>query len=112
MRCKGKIVEIVKSTIPYTNIMRIECEDGKKVEMLIHDELLNFRTGEDVEVIIDSELPEYKDGIDLCGKGMFYKADDKRRFFSIGGFLVVVWNDENKYEIGKKYYICVLHKEG
>ena len=112
MRCKGKITEITKSTIPYTNIMRIQCEDGKKVEMLIHEELLNFKPNEEVEVVIDENLPEYKDGIDLCGRGMFYKDDrvNKRKFFSIGGYLVVVWNDDSKYELGKKYFICVLHK--
>ena len=112
MRCEGKVIDISKSTIPYTNIMKIECDDGKKVEMLIHEELLNFKLKEKVEVIISDELPQYKNGVDLCGRGMFYKdeKDKKRKFFSIGGFLTVVTNDENVYEIGRKYFICVLHK--
>ena len=109
MECEGKIVSIVKSQIPYTNVLTVECEDGRKIEMSIHDELLNLEVGENVTFVISEELPEYKDGIDLCGRGVFYKEDNNKKLFSIGGFVVAIWHDKGKYEIGKKYYICLRH---
>ncbi len=109
MECTGIVKEISKSQIPFTNIMRIECDDGRKIEMLIHDELLNFKLNEKVKVVISEELPEFKDGVDLCGRGMFYKDEGERKLFSIGGFLVVVWHAKEKFKLSQKYYICVLH---
>ena len=109
MECDGVVSSIKKSTIPYTNIMTIMCNNNKKIEMLIHDELLNFMINEPVEVVISETLPEYKDGVDLCGHATFYKDEGEKKLFSIGGFIVVVWNDESNYEIGKKYFMCVKH---
>jgi len=113
LKCLGMIKAIRKSTIPYTNVMEIECEDGKKIEMLVHDELLNFIEKEKVEVEISEKLPEYKDGRDLCGRAMMYKDEGERKFFSIGGFIVVVWGDkEENYKPGEKYFMCVKHVQG
>ena len=109
--CEGRVSDIRKAQIPYTNIMAIECNDNKKIEMMIHDELLNFSKGEEVGVVIDSQAPNFKEGYDLCGRGIFYHQDEAKKIFSIGGYLVVLWNDEEKYEYGKKYYICVVHRE-
>ena len=110
MKCKGKVSKIERSKIPSVNVLTFECEDGKKVEMMIHGELLNFFEGEEGEFEISKDLPEYEDGRDLCGIGMFYKEEPDKKFFSIGGFLVVLHTNEKlPFEHGGKYYICLKH---
>ncbi|ALU12738.1 hypothetical protein EYM_06920 [Ignicoccus islandicus DSM 13165] len=110
MKCDGKVSKIERSKIPSVNVLTFECQDGRKVEMMVHDELLNFFEGEQGIFEISENLPEYKDGKDLCGIGMFYKDEGERKFFSIGGFLVVLHGDKNEsFEYGKKYYICLKH---
>ncbi len=110
MKCEGKVSEIRRAKIPSVNVLTFECDNGVKVEMMVHDELLNFTEGERGVFEISETLPEYEDGKDLCGIGMFYKEEKDKKFFSIGGFLVVVHTTEKlPFEYGNKYYICLKH---
>ncbi len=107
MRCSGKVVDIKRGKIPMTNIMVIECEDGKKIEMLIHEDLITFAKGNPCVVEVTKELPEYKFGQDFCGRGVLVRDDGDKKLFSIGGYPFILYSND-KFEEGK-YYICVKH---
>jgi len=110
MECVGKVKEIKKGKIPYTNIVTVEC-DGKSVEMLLHEDLITFAQGDKVKFVISEETPEYQFGRDFCGRGTLVRDDGEKKLFSIGGFVVVVNNCEEKFDDKKKYYICLIKEE-
>ncbi len=111
MRCKGTVAEIKKGRIPYTNIVTVECEDGRKIEMLMHEDLITFAKGAKVEFVIDENLPNFKQGEDFCGRGKLVRDDGEKKLFSIGGFPVILYNVDEKYDDKKKYYICLIKEE-
>ncbi|NPA84648.1 MAG: hypothetical protein GXO07_01420 [Crenarchaeota archaeon] len=110
MECLGRVKEIKKGKIPYTNIVTIEC-NGRSVEMLLHEDLITFAQGDKVKFLISEEAPQYAFGRDFCGRGVLVRDDGSKKLFSIGGFVVVAETDE-KFEDGKKYYICIIKEEG
>ena len=112
MECEGKVAEIKKGKIPYTNILVVECEDGKKVEMLLHEDLITFAQGEKAKFVISEELPQFKQGVDFCGRGVLVRDDGDKKLFSIGGFVVVLHGEKEKFKGDVKYYICLIKEEG
>ncbi|ABU82342.1 DNA-directed RNA polymerase subunit G [Ignicoccus hospitalis] len=110
MECSGKVTDIQKGKIPYTNILVFECDD-KKVEMLLHEDLITFVKGEAARFVVSEEVPQFKQGVDFCGRGVLVRDDGDKKLFSIGGFVVVLHNFQEKFKENVKYYICLMKEE-
>ena len=111
MECEGTVADIAKGRIPYTNILVVECGD-KKVEMLLHEDLITFSKGERAKFVVSEEAPEFKQGVDFCGRGVLVRDDGDKKLLSIGGFVVVLHNFQGSLDENKRYYVCLIKEEG